>query len=183
MATIRNTRRREKPAPQSVIFPKFARNCVRVTEHPVAFGLAVVTVVIWAVTGPLFNFSDSWQLVINTATSIITFLMVFLILNTQNRDTEAIQLKLAELIQATQTAHNAFLNIEELSEEELDQIKASLRQLAAKANEGLRTGEPDPAYLESKLNGHRVEPAGWDIIDHKATSRKSVIKHQTKEYV
>src|SRR5256885_5932607 len=88
-----------------------------------AFALAALIILVWLVTGPLFHFSDTWQLVINTATTIITFLMVFLIQNTQNRDSEAVQLKLDELLRSTQGAHNALLEIEELSEEELDEIK------------------------------------------------------------
>ena len=166
-------------ASQSAFFPKFARSCVRITEHPLAFGLAVVTILIWAVTGPIFNFSDSWQLAVNTGTTIITFLMVFLIQNSQNRDSEAIQLKLAELIRATQTAHNAFLDIENLSEEELHQIKANLDQLARKAREDLRAGRSDPACLKVKPNREREELFGWDIIKGKSAAMNGVIEHQT----
>jgi low affinity Fe/Cu permease len=94
-------------------------------------------------TGPIFGFSDTWQLVINTGTTIVTFLMVFLIQNTQNRDTEALQVKLDELIRITQGAHNALLDLEELDEKELDSIKATYCQLAKKAREGLRRGVDD----------------------------------------
>jgi low affinity Fe/Cu permease len=96
-----------------------------------------------AVTGPIFHFSDTWQLVINTATTIVTFLMVFLIQNTQNRDSEAVQLKLDELLRSTRGAHNALLEIEELSEEELDEIKRCYTALAKKAVEDLRSGKTD----------------------------------------
>jgi low affinity Fe/Cu permease len=103
---------------------------------------------VWAVTGPLFGFSDTWQLVINTGTTVVTFLMVFLIQNTQNRDAEAVQVKLDELIRATDGAHNALLDLEELEEHELNRIRATYAQLAKKARAellkgGLDTGRPD----------------------------------------
>ena len=103
------------------------------TGKPVAFMLALGTVIVWAVTGPLFGFSDTWQLVINTGTTIVTFLMVFLIQNTQNRDTTALQIKLAELIVALEKADNKFAMIEEASDEEL---AAARRQLEKQANGG-----------------------------------------------
>jgi low affinity Fe/Cu permease len=90
--------------------------------HPSAFGVALLLILVWALTGPLFGFSDTWQLVINTGTTIVTFLMVFLIQNTQNRDSGAIQLKLDELIRATQGAHNAVLDLEELTQEDLEKF-------------------------------------------------------------
>ena len=96
-----------------------------------AFLIALGVVIVWGITGPIFKFSDTWQLVINTGTTIVTFLMVFLIQNTQNRDTEAIQLKLDELIRATQGAHNALLNLEEIDDEQLARYQASYRRLAA----------------------------------------------------
>jgi low affinity Fe/Cu permease len=100
----------------------------------------VVALLLWAATGPFFGFSDTWQLVINTATTIVTFLMVFLIQNTQNRDSEALQLKLDELIRAVEGAHNSLLDLEELSEEELDRIRQRYEQLAKEAREALRKG-------------------------------------------
>jgi len=100
-----------------------------------AFSLAVGTIAIWALTGPLFHFGNTWLLVINTVASIVTFLMIFLIRNAQNRESEAVQLKLDELIRATKEAHNTLLDIEELSEEELDRIKTRFEQLARKARE------------------------------------------------
>jgi low affinity Fe/Cu permease len=124
-------------------FQKFARASARWTGRPTAFGLAVLTIVAWLVTGPVFHFSDSWQLAINTGTTIITFLMVFLIQNTQNRDSEAAQLKLDELLRATAGAHTALLDIEELSEEELDEIKRAYRELARRALHDLRAGKTD----------------------------------------
>ena len=124
-------------------FRQFARSSSRWTGRPIAFTLAVVFILVWLVTGPIFHFSDTWQLVINTATTIITFLMVFLIQNTQNRDSEAVQLKLDELLRSTPGAHNALLEIEELSEEELDEIKACYAKLAQRALEDLRGGKTD----------------------------------------
>jgi low affinity Fe/Cu permease len=105
--------------------------------------LAVAVIVVWILTGPLFAFSDTWQLVINTGTTIVTFLMVFLIQNTQNRDTEAIQLKLDELIRATQGAHNALLDLEELEEDNLDAFKRKYQALAELARQQLVRGQLD----------------------------------------
>ena len=104
---------------------------------------AVGLILGWACTGPLFGFSDTWQLVINTGTTIVTFLMVFLIQNTQNRDAEAIQVKLDELIRAMEGAHNGLLDLEELEEEELDRIRAYYERLAERARVDLRRGLRD----------------------------------------
>src|SRR5437667_5950455 len=114
MKNHRNSSRR--PRKNKHGFQRFARASARAAGRPLAFGLALASIIVWALLGPLFHFSDTWQLVINTATTIITFLMVFLIQNTQNRDSEAMQLKLDELIRATGGCHNAVLDIEELSE-------------------------------------------------------------------
>jgi low affinity Fe/Cu permease len=124
-------------------FDRMAKHASLVTGRPLTFLLAVGVVVVWGVTGPLFHFSDTWQLVINTGTTIITFLMVFLIQNTQNRDAMAMQLKLDELIRALKGAHTALLDLEELSDEELEQFMCDYQQLAAKAREELRRGKPD----------------------------------------
>ena len=112
------------------------------------FALAVAVIAVWIVTGPIFGFSDTWQLVINTGTTIITFLMVFLIQNTQNRDTEAIQVKLDELIRATKGAHNALLDLEELEEENLDAFRAKYQALAAAARADLGRGNQDTGTPE-----------------------------------
>src|SRR5919108_1987109 len=114
-------------------FTRFAKSTARLTGQPAAFTLALAIIIVWALTGPLFRFSDTWQLVINTSTTIVTFLMVFLIQNTQNRDTEALQLKLDELIRAIETAHNALLDLEELDNEDLDRIRGHYGQLAKEA--------------------------------------------------
>ena len=126
----------------------FAKRTARATGRSFVFALSVGLIVVWLFTGPLFGFSDTWQLVINTGTTIITFLMVFLIQNTQNRDTEAIQLKLDELIRATQGAHNALLDLEELEQENLQVFKKKFQLLAQDARRqliegGLDTGTPE----------------------------------------
>ena len=123
---------------QAVWFSRFAKWASRFTGRPLSFTLAVAVILAWLLTGPIFQYSDTWQLIINTATTIITFLMVFLIQNTQNRDTEAIQIKLDELIRATQGAHNALLDLEELDEEMLDRFRARYEELARKARADTR---------------------------------------------
>lgn len=120
-----------------------AKAASRYAGRPATFSLAVLVILVWIVTGPLFGFSDTWQLVINTGTTIVTFLMVFLIQNSQNRDTEAIQIKLDELIRATRGAHNALLDLEELDEESLDAFRTRYEALAAAARKGLRDGLHD----------------------------------------
>ena len=128
---------------QTSSFGRFAKNAARLSGRPAAFGCAAAVIVIWAVTGPIFGFSDTWQLVINTGTTIVTFLMVFLIQHTQNRDTEALQIKLDELIRATVGAHNALLDLEELEEKELDKIRDNYETLAKRARERQQAGDRD----------------------------------------
>jgi low affinity Fe/Cu permease len=124
-------------------FTRFAQWTARTTGRPSSFLVAFLVIVVWAVTGPLFGFSDTWQLVINTGTTIVTFLMVFLIQNTQNRDSEAIQVKLDELIRVTAGAHVALLDLEELEADELDEIRKQYEQLAERAREAIRRGKSD----------------------------------------
>jgi len=124
-------------------YSTFAKTISRFCGRPRAFTFALTVVIVWILTGPIFNFSDTWQLVINDGTTIITFLMVFLIQNTQNRDTEAIQLKLDELIRATKGAHNALLGAEELEEENLDEFKMKYQALAASERESIKQGNFD----------------------------------------
>ena len=119
-----------RPGKSSSRFTRFAKWTARATGRPAAFLVAVGIILVWMVTGPLFGYSDTWQLVINTGTTIITFLMVFLIQNTQNRDSEALQIKLDELIRAVGGAHNKLLDLEELDERELDRIRANYQVLA-----------------------------------------------------
>ena len=132
-------------------FSDFARRLAVLSGRSLTFVIAVAAVLLWAVTGPIFHYSDTWQLVINTSTTIVTFLMVFLIQNTQNRDTEAIQIKLDELIRATQGAHNALLNLELLEDEELDRYLRHYAGLAKSARDKLRAGELDTDCPELKV--------------------------------
>src|SRR5215510_5030616 len=119
-------------------FTRFAKWTAHAVGRPIAFVFAMLLIVVWAATGPFFHYSDTWQLVINTSTTIMTFLMVFLIQNTQNRDSEAIQIKLDELIRAIEQAHNALLDLEELGDDELDHIRADYEKLADLARSELR---------------------------------------------
>jgi low affinity Fe/Cu permease len=132
-----------RPSKSTSYFTRFAKWTARATGRPAAFVLAASVIVVWGVTGPLFGFSDTWQLVINTGTTIVTFLMVFLIQNTQNRDTEALQVKLDELIRVTEGAHLVLLDLEELDDKQLDKVRATYERLAAKAREDLKHGEDD----------------------------------------
>ena len=124
-------------------FNIFAKGAARVSGRPMTFILALLVIVIWAVTGPIFGFSDTWQLIINTSTTIITFLMVFLIQNTQNRDSEAIQIKLDELIRATKGAHTVLLDLEELDDKHLATIKECYEEIAKKSRAALKRGKDD----------------------------------------
>ncbi len=124
-------------------FNRFAKLAARATGHAYAFLIAAAVIVVWLGTGPLFGFSDTWQLVVNTGTTVITFLMVFLIQNTQNRDSAAIQIKLDELIRAVQGAHNALLDLEELEEDELELIRNKYEALAERARKNLAQGLKD----------------------------------------
>ena len=129
-------------------FTRFAKVTARAAGRPAAFTVAVGIIVCWLLTGPVFGFSDTWQLVINTGTTVITFLMVFLIQSTQNRDAEATQVKLDELIRAMQGAHNILLDLEELEDEELDRIHDSYEKLAQHARETVRGGGGDTGVIE-----------------------------------
>lgn len=124
------------------LFTRFAKLAARFTGRPIAFIAAVAIILMWAVTGPIFGFSDTWQLVINTSTTIVTFLMVFLIQNTQNRDTEALQLKLDELIYVMDKANNALLDLEELDEKDLNKIRDRYEMLAEQARKALSEQSP-----------------------------------------
>jgi low affinity Fe/Cu permease len=129
-------------------FSRFAGATARLTGRPIAFACAVMVILVWAVTGPIFGFSNTWQLVINTGTTIVTFLIVFLIQNTQNRDSQAIQVKLDELIRAIEGAHNGLLDLEELEDEDLVKIRAQYERLAERARVALRRGVNDTGVPE-----------------------------------
>jgi len=131
-------------------FGTFTRWLSGLAGRPMAFALAALAVAIWGMSGPLFGFSDTWQLVINTSTTIITFLMVFVIQNTQNRDTAAIQIKLDELIRATQGAHNALLDLEKLDQAALEAYLERYEELAAQARRKLAQGRLDTGSPEIK---------------------------------
>lgn len=131
-----------------LFFSNFSRKISSLTGQPKAFVIACLLVLIWFVTGPLFDFSDTWQLVINTGTTIITFLMVFLIQNTQNRDSRAVQIKLDELIRAQEGTHNALLDLEELTEDQLLEINEKYKVLAEKARERLSRGKNDTKVVD-----------------------------------
>jgi low affinity Fe/Cu permease len=127
-----------RPTKSTSWFSRFAKSTSRMAGKPTTFFVAVLIIFVWAVSGPLFGFSDTWQLVINTGTTIITFLMVFLIQNTQNRDSEAMQVKLDELIHVTKGAQNVLLDLEELEDEELDRIRDGYEKIAERARGELR---------------------------------------------
>ena len=124
-------------------FTRIAKWASHASGRPLTFVFAVTIILVWLVTGPLFNFSDTWQLVINTGTTIITFLMVFLIQNTQNRDQEALQIKLDELLRAVEGAHNALIDLEDLDEEQLDEIRENYVKLAKQARAAMKRGKKD----------------------------------------
>ena len=133
--------------PRSV-FARLAKGTSRAAGQPAAFLLAALVIVAWLVTGPVFRFSDTWQLVINTGTTIVTFLMVFLIQYSQNCESEAMQLKLDELIRATEGAHLALLDIEQLTDRELDRLRVHYERLASEARARLRAGGSDTGTPE-----------------------------------
>ena len=137
-----------RPGKSSSFFNCFAKWTARAAGKPIAFALAIVVILAWAATGPIFGFSDTWQLVINTGTTIVTFLMVFLLQNTQYRDSEAIQIKLDELIRVIEGAHNILLELEELDENDLERIKAEYEKLAEKARKDLKEGKGDTGVPE-----------------------------------
>ena len=124
-------------------FVKISQKIAEMTGHPYVFLGAAMLIVLWAVSGPFFGFSDTWQLVVNTSTTIVTFLMVFLIQSTQNRDTEALHLKLDELIRATEGAHLALMDIEKLEEDEFQAFRRMYDKIAEHARDELQAGRDD----------------------------------------
>ena len=136
------------PAKSKSWFTRFAKATAHATGQPATFSIAGAVVLAWAISGPLFHWSDTWQLVINTGTTIVTFLMVFLIQSTQNRDAEAVQIKLDELLRVTAGAHNVLMNLEELEEHELARIRAVYVKLAEQARKGVDDGLSDEGVPE-----------------------------------
>ena len=137
-----------RPTKARSVFARAAKATARWAGRPIAFLLAAGVVLAWAATGPIFGFSDTWQLVINTGTTVVTFLMVFLIQNTQYRDAEAVQVKLDELLRTTRGAHNALMDLEELEDTELDVMREKYTELAERARQKLRRGEQDTGTPE-----------------------------------
>ena len=162
-----------------IFFDKFSNKVTRATGSPIAFFTALAIIVIWAVTGPIFDYSDTWQLVINTGTTIITFLMVFVIQQSQNKDTMALHLKLNELIAATKTASNRLVDIEDLTEDELRTIKdyyIKLAELSKKERDIHKTHSLDEAAgnVRLKIMAHEInmktrldEHTGSNTAQHK----------------
>ena len=131
------------PAKSRSWFTRLSKAIARATGRPVTFAVACLVILGWAISGPLFRWSDTWQLVVNTGTTIITFLMVFLIQSTQNRDAEAVHIKLDELLRVTSGAHNVLLDLEELEEVDLDRLRQAYCRLANEAREGVQAGRSD----------------------------------------
>ena len=143
-------------ANQRLWFANFAQWVSHVTGRPVTFLVALATILVWALVGPVFGYSDTWQLVINTATTIITFLMVFVIQNTQNRDTAAMHIKIDELIRVTQKARNVLLDLEELDDKTLEALRADYEKLARRAKSQTRA----PLRAEKFLQGPQARNHG-----------------------
>lgn len=158
------------------LFSRLAKWASRASGRPMAFILALSAVLVWIVTGPMFGYSDTWQLVINTGTTIVTFLMVFLIQSSQNRDTEAIQLKLDELIRATRGAHNKLLDLEELEEDQLEAVHESYTSLARTARDcGDETVERGTPEVEDALADlEQAETELEEAVDDAAKDGKPV---------
>src|SRR5947207_9446643 len=156
-----------RPTRSKTSFTRFAKWTAKFAGRPVAFTAAVAIIGLWALTGPLFGFSDTWQLIINTGTTIVTFLMVFLIQSTQNRDSEAIQVKLDELIRLSKGGHNALLDLEELEEEELDAIREEYCRIAEEARERLRRGQSDTDVPEVARRREEVHELKHVIEDER----------------
>jgi low affinity Fe/Cu permease len=155
-----------RPTKSRSWFTRFAKRTALITGRPSTFLLAAAVILVWAITGPLFHFSDTWQLVINTGTTVVTFLMVFLIQSTQNRDAEATQVKLDELIRAVGHARNELLDLEELEETDLDELRQTYLEMAKRARgeiaekrkairETSRTREEGSPESEARSGGPR----------------------------
>jgi low affinity Fe/Cu permease len=140
-------------------FGRFANVIASAAGHPATFTMAALIIAVWAMLGPFFHYSDTWQLVINTGTTIVTFLMVFVIQNTQNRDGKAMQIKLDELIRAIEGAHNVLIDLEELSEDDLAIIRARYHEIARHAREAIEQGLRDTDHPDDIELGEAVARA------------------------
>ena len=152
--------RRMKPTRSTTWFTRFSKTASRATGRPAVFVLAILFVAGWGISGFLFDFSNTWQLVINTFTTVVTFLMVFLIQSTQNRDAEAMQVKLDELIRTTRGAKNELLDLEELEEDELYRIRLSYERMAERACQEARHGGRAEGSSVVDLPSSRIERGG-----------------------
>src|SRR5688572_1341707 len=148
------------PAKPRTWFTRFSRATARASGTPAAFMLACTVIAIWALSGPVFGWSDTWQLVVNTGTTIITFLMVFLIQSTQNRDSEAVHIKLDELLRVTQGAHTVLLDLEEMEEAELERLHKVYCRIAEEARRRIRAGHGDVGVpsIEAHLHAEAERP-------------------------
>jgi low affinity Fe/Cu permease len=142
---VSNRKKDERKPHRKSLFTSFANHTAHAAGHHLTFTLAVLVIVLWAVTGPLFGFSDTWQLIINTGTTIVTFLMVFLIQNTQNRDSTALHLKIDEIVRALDGARNSVLNLEDLEEKDLEAIHKRYKAMAEKAQDALDRDDVEEA--------------------------------------
>ncbi|MEZ4521943.1 MAG: low affinity iron permease family protein [Thermomicrobiales bacterium] len=167
------------------LFQRFAAKAAREMGHSRTFIAAVAFVLVWLISGPLFGFSTGWQLVINTGTTIITFLMVFLIQNTQNRDSAALQVKVDELIRATEGAHNALLNLEALDDAELDRIQSRYRQLASVARQDMASGVADTSVVAVDFRDEMTEveltSKAQEILQQRLTAGIEDAAHSARE--
>ena len=158
----------------SDLFSRMSRQTARAMGHPLSFVLSLATVVIWALLGPHFHYSDTWQLVINTSTTIITFLMVFVIQATQNRESAAVQIKLNEIIRAMDGAHNTLLDVEEVTDTELEEARVNYLALARQAKRRVERGEDDTcaAEVDSSSNGRSRTKEPKAELDGPASAAK-----------
>lgn len=167
-----------KEKKRNYIFDRFATQVTKATGKPLTFMMALLAIILWAVTGPIFHYSDTWQLVINTGTTIITFLMVFIIQQTQNKDTMALQMKLNELIAATKTASNRLISVEDLTAEELEVIKKFYMDLSALAQKDKETDIHRTHSQQGANNNHQFKKNPFRIHknnnNHNQKPRKKV---------
>ncbi|MCJ1886975.1 low affinity iron permease family protein [Pseudomonas sp. LA21] len=146
-------------------FSRFAQTLAQWSGRPLTFALACFLLVAWACSGPLFHFNDTWQLVINTSTTIITFLMVFLIQSTQNRDTDALHIKIDELIRTTRAAHDALIGLDEMDSEQLQKLRETYQEMGEEARDGgspQRVADREEMEDEPSPAGRDREPSGHD---------------------